>query len=449
MTHDHENSINKSSVNMNTKSKINGFGCKLALLAILILPEIADAQLFSYNPYGDVLAGFRKTGSFAGNYELVVDLGNVTNFLAVPAGTTINITNYSTVQITNAFTDTGSFQNLQWSVFADFPNSNPWTNAFGIFPQATLWYTLPGTNVSVQTQPPARRALGSQKATRTQVSGVGPGAVAIAGFLNVTNINNNAFLVREPVAYYANNDTLSSFIGNFDDVVDGNFGAGNSPLPYDVENTTPNPFSSPQRDDFYQFVPTGSTDPLTGSTTGNAYFVGYFILNPNGSETFTRAAAVTAPTITSVSGSATNGFSPLQVVFTNSASGTITDWIWNFGNGTIITNTTGGSVTNVYAAQGNYTVTLTVVGPAGSSTNILANYIVTSPTPTLGNVVLSGGKLTIGGTNGPVGVQYRIFESTNLTTWAPVFTNTIGATGNYNYTNSYSGTKAFFRLTSP
>ena len=93
-------------------------GLKLAILTIFALPELAGAQAFSYNQYGDVVAGFRKTGSFKGNYEMVVNLGSVTNLLNVSSGTTINITNFSTTQLTNAFMDTGSFGNLQWSVFS-------------------------------------------------------------------------------------------------------------------------------------------------------------------------------------------------------------------------------------------------------------------------------------------------------------------------------------------
>ena len=56
---------------------------------MLAVPGLANAQLFNYNQYGDVLAGFRQTTP-AGSYELVVDLGSVTNFLNLTIGTTIN-----------------------------------------------------------------------------------------------------------------------------------------------------------------------------------------------------------------------------------------------------------------------------------------------------------------------------------------------------------------------
>jgi len=435
-------------------------GVKLALLAVLALPELANAQSqFNYNQYGDVLAGFRKTGSAAGLYELVVDLGSVTNFLKMSAGTTINITNYSTAQLTSAFTDTGNFANLQWSAFAAFPGSfSSWVTPLGTFPKDTLWYTIPTTNVSNQSQAPSRESYSQQATTKNLIAAVGAGANSISGFLAISNANNNAFLVREPVSYFASGSgyTLSDFIGdNTYSFTIGDFGGNGSPLPQAVENTTPSPFTSAQRVDFYQLCPSDiGVDPITGLSGTTSYFVGYFILNLDGSMTFTRASSTpAAPMVGSVTSTVTNGFGPLTVVFTNTATGSITQWIWNFGNGTIITNTTGGNVTNTYVAGGPYTVTLTVNGPGGSSTNILASYIVASPTPSLGNVTRFGGNLVFGGSNCPAGVQYRILSATNLTTaltnWLPVSTNTFLSNGTFTYTNSATTNSAFFRLVSP
>ena len=425
---------------------------KLSLVALLILPELASAQFFNYNSIGDVLGGFRKTGVNAGKYEFVVDFGNVTNFLAQSAGSTVTISNFSPAHLTDAFTDTGGFQYLQWSAFSALygvSSIGSWKTPLGAFPADTLWYTIPAADITTQTAAPARNNSGTSASAQNEIAGAGQGANTISGNIGITNSDNNSLLVREPVSgnqLY----TLTAFIGQNGNVADGDFGANNDGLPNDVENITPNPFNTPQRDDFYQVVPLHGKDPITGQTNGAAYFVGYFLLFPNGTETFTRAAAVTAPVISSVaSTTATNGFAPLQVVFTNSATGTITSWVWNFGNGVVITNSTDADATNTYAAGGDYTVTLTVDGPAGSSTNVLANYIVASPTPALGNLALSGGNLIIGGTNGPVGVEYRILESTNLLTWTPVFTNTIRSDGSFSYTNSTAQASAFFRLVSP
>jgi PKD repeat protein len=255
--------------------------------------------------------------------------------------------------------------------------------------------------------------------------------------LGATNIDNNSLVVVEPVATIPA-DILSAFIGDASDSTEGDFGGKNDGLSYVVENTTPEPFSAVQRDDFYQFVPIGETDPTTGLTTGAPDFIGYFLLYPNGSETFTRATSVTTPTVSSIGGTVTNGFSPLPVSFTNSSSGSITNWVWNFGDGTIITNTTGATVIHTYSVAGNYSVTLTVYGPGGSNSITLASYIVASPKA-----------LIIGGTNGPVGVEYRILKSTNLVAWIPVFTNTILNDGSYAYTNAATQGSAFFELVSP
>ena len=167
---------------------------------------------------------------------------------------------------------------------------------------------------------------------------------------------------------------------------------------------------------------------------------------------FVVGSSSPAPSAGTVSSTVTNGFYPLTVVFTNTASGSITQWVWNFGNGNIITNTTGANVTNTYAADGDYTVSLTVYGPGGSSTNILANYIVTSPVPKI-NTALVAGQFTLGGTNCPVGVQYRILTSTNLTlptaSWQPVVTNKFLSNGSFSYTTATTNATSFFQLVSP
>jgi len=451
------------------KSFLNRLVWRLALLVVVVLPEVATAQQFVYNQTGDVLAGFRKmnsSGGDQGNYELVVNLGSVTNLLNVPAGNTITLSNVNYSALTNAFLDTAGsvpvLAQIQWSAFAAVPaqpnssrgNNGFWVTPLGSFPGFTLWFTLPTANVSVQTTPPAR--MGSTIATPFQgeMASIGNGAFTISGFLGASNANNTPFLVREPVTAYSASD-ITAFIGDAGNKSLGDFASGNNlPLPAGVvENTTPNPFNAAQRDDFYMLCPAGSANPLTGSTT-DSYFAGYFLLNPNGTFTFTRASASAAPAVTSVmSTTGTNGFGPLTVVFTNSTSGSITNWVWNFGNGNIITNTTGGYVTNTYAAGGPYTVSLTVNGPGGSSTSTLASYIVASPKPNLGSPTLTGGKLAFGGTNCPAGVQYRILNTTNLTlpfaSWTPVYTNNFLSNGSFSYTNSMTQNTGFFQLVSP
>jgi PKD repeat protein len=444
--------MNQTNLNPNMQTKLKRLFSKLTLLAMLSLPGLASAQSFTYNDYGDVLAGFRKWSPNAGNFELVVNLGSVTNFLNVTAGNTINITNYTLAQLTNAFTDTGGFQDLQWSVFASFPGNSSWVTPVASFPIDTLWFTLPGTNVTTQTTPPQRKSHNTQANQSGLMTTVGDDASYISAQPDVIY---NTYLVQEPVAYFAsgNGYTLSDLIGDINNFAKGDFGSGGVPLPNGevAENITPDPFSAAQRDDFYQVCPSDYTDPINNSST-SSYFIGYFILNPNGAMTFTRASAASAPTA-GFTGGPTTGFAGFSAMFTNTSTGSITNWVWNFGDGTIITNTTGAVVTHVYATGGDYNVTLTVFGPGGSNGLTQPDFVTTSSLPTFIHAFQSGGKLVLGGTNCPVGVQYRILTSTTLTNnianWLPVVTNNFLSDGSWTFTNSTANSVVFFRLVSP
>jgi len=65
------------------------------------------------------------------------------------------------------------------------------------------------------------------------------------------------------------------------------------------------------------------------------------------------------------------GVAPLLVTFTNQSTGSFNSSAWSFGDG--VTSTLQ-NPTHVYAS-GTYTVTLTVAGPGGSSTETKADYV--------------------------------------------------------------------------
>jgi PKD repeat protein len=71
-------------------------------------------------------------------------------------------------------------------------------------------------------------------------------------------------------------------------------------------------------------------------------------------------------------GNPTTGQAPLMVDFTDLSTGTIDTWEWDFGDG--------GSAgeqnpSHEYTTTGSFTVSLTITGPAGSSTETKADYI--------------------------------------------------------------------------
>jgi len=253
----------------------------LSLCALFSLAQHAEADPFVVHN-GDMLAGFRKTGSHQGNYEVVVNIGNITNFEKLQPGASMTIDHYVSSQLLRAFSD---LNNLQWSVSGSFPGSSRWAG----FPSSTLWYTVLRTNSTSQSHPPQRTPASVQQLTRQTMIGVGSGAVSISTSLGTSNLDNNVYLVREPI-----NDPndLTTFIGG---VFNSTIGTFQDTLPFSVENITPGNFTATVASDLYQSCPSGTADPITGAMTGAAYWVGVFQLQPDGTMSFVRASSSTPP----------------------------------------------------------------------------------------------------------------------------------------------------------
>jgi PKD repeat protein len=114
----------------------------------------------------------------------------------------------------------------------------------------------------------------------------------------------------------------------------------------------------------------------TYASTGT-YTVTETVNVPGGSLTNTQANYITValpPPIVSFSAGPTFGVAPLIVTFTDTSTGNITNWFWDFGDGTT-TNLAFPSVGHSYLAAGDYTVTETVTGLGGSSTTTRAHSV--------------------------------------------------------------------------
>jgi len=106
---------------------------------------------------------------------------------------------------------------------------------------------------------------------------------------------------------------------------------------------------------------------------------------------------------------ATNGNAPLNVKFTDTSTGTPTNWTWDFGDGSTSTEQ---NPTHIYKSEGTYTVKLTVKNSLGSDSEEKIGYI------TVGSAVLApetnfSSNATSG--NAPLSVQFKD-ESTNSPT---------------------------------
>jgi PKD repeat protein len=82
------------------------------------------------------------------------------------------------------------------------------------------------------------------------------------------------------------------------------------------------------------------------------------------------------------SASPTLGAWPFNVSFTNSSTGTITNVLWDFGDGTT-TNDASPALTHTYTNPATNSVSLTVTGPVGTNTLTRSNYIVVVNPPQL------------------------------------------------------------------
>lgn len=82
------------------------------------------------------------------------------------------------------------------------------------------------------------------------------------------------------------------------------------------------------------------------------------------------------PPMPNFTGTPLTGTVPVTVTFTDTSTGAITDWLWDFGDGTTSTLQ---NPAHTYTSAGTYTVILTANGPGGSASKTQNNYLTYSP----------------------------------------------------------------------
>lgn len=237
------------------------------------------AAPFLYGP-GDLVLAFRQTGNAA---DYVVNLGKATHYNALPAGTSIALTNLSAAQLGSAF---ASLNGLRWSVAAaNRPPADP------NYPLQTLWIARPRGETGTPSLPWLRKGQSAQGLVGAQVDGVGYNAAQASSNLP-GGADNTATGVVIPVGNNFNVNQVIGTAGNYANTFQG-----------DVENLTPDDFDADpanvSRSDLYELLP-GTT--ATGTVNAPGRYLGYFELKPDGTLTFnTGSTPVPAPEITGVS----------------------------------------------------------------------------------------------------------------------------------------------------
>ncbi|MBC6934204.1 MAG: PKD domain-containing protein, partial [Chloroflexi bacterium] len=107
-------------------------------------------------------------------------------------------------------------------------------------------------------------------------------------------------------------------------------------------------------------------NPVYTFRSPGVYNVTLTVAGPGGSSNVSRQINVQSqtPPVAGFTQDKTSGPSPLTVKFTNTSTGTITAYAWNFGDGQTSTEQ---NPTHQFTAVGTYNVILTVTGPGGSS----------------------------------------------------------------------------------
>ena len=293
----------------------------LALFTLTAVSTIAQAQPFTNAP-NDLFLGIRKNSPYTENYDVVVDIGQASSYFNLSVGATIPVPGYIPSQLTpDSFS---TLNNLSWSVFGVYAGSS-----YPGYVNNTLWLTVPRASNTVRSPAATRQRFGTQGGVVANiVSIVGSGG---AGYISPrlgASADNTATYVREPRGTYANN-ILSVWMGGINNA---NLGTLNDSWPPsephggNIEAATPAAFSTGTvRSDLYEVRPltsaAGATvaDPHTGAS-GLAWYIGYFEFKSDGTMTFTRDAASTAPAQVALNIARTNDVSTISFVSSSSVT---------------------------------------------------------------------------------------------------------------------------------
>ena len=108
----------------------------------------------------------------------------------------------------------------------------------------------------------------------------------------------------------------------------------------------------------------------------DTFNVSLTVTGPGGSDTMTREDYIIVlepPPIANFIADLTYGIRPFTVQFTDSSTGVITDWHWNFGDSETSSEQ---NPAHTYEIADTFTVSLTVTGPGGSDTMTRENFII-------------------------------------------------------------------------
>ncbi len=115
--------------------------------------------------------------------------------------------------------------------------------------------------------------------------------------------------------------------------------------------------------------------PVHVYTSADSFDVSLTVSGPGGSDQVVKEdyiVVVEPVPVAQFTADITEGSVPLTVQFSDTSSGVITSWLWDFGDGS---SSTDQNPQHVYSKVDTYTVALTVTGPGGSANLVKTDYI--------------------------------------------------------------------------
>ena len=180
-----------------------------------------------------------------------------------------------------------------------------------------------------------------------------------------TVINNVRIQNRQPTPVPTNTPTIPRPIAGFTQ----DLTSGNAPLVVSFTNLSQGQIDKHSWD-FGDGGNSSKKNPTHTFKTPGLYTVKLKVTGPGGKSNVTRQINVKSPSapIANFTVDPNSGEAPLTVNFTNTSSGSVTQYNWNFGDNSEISNETNPSHT--YTEVGTYNVILEAIGPGGQTNSI-------------------------------------------------------------------------------
>jgi len=128
--------------------------------------------------------------------------------------------------------------------------------------------------------------------------------------------------------------------------------------------------------DFGDGAQSSDQNPIHTYITADTLTVSLTVNGPGGTDTETKTNYIIVreqPPVAAFAADTTIGEIPFTVTFSDSSTGVISTWLWDFGDGQTGTEQ---NPVHVYTTADTFTVTLTVAGPGGTDSESKVDYII-------------------------------------------------------------------------